>query len=144
MKSLNFSIPLVIAALTVGITFATHASTLAGKIVTGCWTANSLTIQVRDLANPSSPTASEIFSPVHDVTSCATVDDQVFTNSKTFLRAASGSPISQSCDLISNVFCCLTIQEIANPNNPLYADVPFINLGDGNKKYEITEVRCHP
>ncbi|WP_346319447.1 hypothetical protein [Chitinophaga sp. YIM B06452] len=145
MKSFKLSFALIIAVLAVGVTFATNASALAGKIVTGCWKANSLTIQVRDLANPSSPTSSEIFSPVYDVTSCTTVDTEVFTNGKSFLRVATGSPAAQvGCDLVSADFCCLTLQEIASPNDPLYADVPFINLGDGNKKYEISEVRCKP
>lgn len=145
MKRFKLSFALIVAVVAIATTVATNASAIAGKVVSGCWKANSLTIQVRDLVNPASPAPGEIFSPVFDLTDCVDVQTEVNTNLKQYLRVISGSPIQPTgCDFTSVDFCCLELQEIATPNDPLYADVPFINLGDGNKKYEIIDVKCRP
>lgn len=122
----------------------TSAGKITGKRVTGCYRANTLRIQVLDLVNPGSPSASEVFSPVYDVTPCATVDSEVLTNHKEYVRTATTPIPFFGCDLTSEKFCCIQIEEIANPADPLYADVPYLNFGDGHKKYHITGVRCKP
>lgn len=122
------------------ITFEGHSNSL----VSGCWASNSMTFQVRDLANPNSPSPSETYSPTQHVSSCVTLEEQVFTFSKTYVRNMGSEPQKEiPGDLYSGVFCCIIIQAIEHPNDSLYTDVPFIDIGEGNKKYLIREIRCH-
>lgn len=140
-----FCFPLAVAVTTISFTVLSLGGFSNGRIVTGCWKANSIVIQKRDLANPNAPTASEIFSPVYDVTDCYEVESEWLFYQKEYLRTMSGSPIQVTTgDYTSDDFCCLELKAIASPNDPLYVDVPFINLGDGNKKYEIMGVKCRP
>ncbi len=136
--------PAMTAILVIIESFVVNSQVFNSKIVTGCWSGETITIQVRDLINPGTPSSWEIFTIVNDVTTCSDADEAVFWWNREYLRAIVAPNQELGCDLVNENFCCVTLQEISLPSDPLYSDVPYINLGDGNKKYKVIEVRCRP
>ncbi|WP_346319444.1 hypothetical protein [Chitinophaga sp. YIM B06452] len=144
MKMGVINIRYIAAAIALTGSISTTIGNGRERLISGCWVADSITLQVRDLADPGSPTPKEIFSPIQHITKCSDLENQIFSNEKFYVRKLRGDleKITPG-DLLNGVFCCLIIQEIDSSSSHAYKDLPAINIGEGNKKYRVMEVRCH-
>lgn len=138
-------IPIAIALLLIGLSSLIQAKTISGRIRTVCWVADTIWMQIQDLKNPAFPSRNEIFNPIVNFTDCEVVRDYIENHHMKYLRSISGSVFKVTpCDYVNVDFCCLEIAAIVVPDDSAFADVPYIDLGDGKRKYEVISISCRP
>lgn len=134
MKNLKLSFALIIAVLAVGFTVATKANFNGSKAVTACY--ELVLVTDASVPNPSG-------TPLQNL-SCQ--DAITTTASLPYLQSVSDlTRIRTDCQPQSTIFCCATF-DIAPPSSPNYANIPLIDLqdGQGQQKWVVVDVACKP
>ncbi|RPD41121.1 hypothetical protein [Chitinophaga barathri] len=133
MKILKFNVSFLFAILAIAVTLTAQAGIFGKRTITRCFTEVGLFncqgsyVIVDGNSNPS--------------TSCSTVQELAASHPIVASASITNSiPSGEACGG-GEVFCCLTVSEMS-PSDPDINCTPFLDLGEGFKRYRVEAVYC--
>lgn len=129
MKNLKLSFALIVAVLAIGATVAANANIFGKRAITRCFTQ----ISVKNAAGTITHT---LDATIATPRACTQTELDVANAPYVTAAVTATSLANESTCTVDDVFCCAKVTEIP-VGSPEYANAPFIDLGEGLRKYKI-------